>query len=156
MWAIHRFCRIVTLMIGCRLKGPHSESQSDRGASKMRLAYRPSLSRRVSFVKIINVRQIALRILVFLTAALLLPMSAELAGAQDIFGRISGTVTDPTGAGVPNVKVTLTNQETKIDRTDKADGHGFYVAPALQAGTYKETAEAKTFTNGHKAGHDIE
>ena len=121
----------------------------------MRLAYRPSLSRRVSFVKIINVRQIALRMLVLLTAALLLPMSAELAGAQDIFGRISGTVTDPTGAGVPNVKVTLTNQETKIDRTVKADGHGFYVAPELPAGTYKVTAEEKGFKAVTKAGNEL-
>ena len=120
----------------------------------MRLAYCSRLARPVPFMKTVCLRKVALRILVF-TAAFLLPMSAELAGAQDIFGRISGTVTDPTGAGVPNVKVTITNQETNLARTVKADAHGFYVAQELPVGTYKVTAEEKGFKTVIKTGNEL-
>ncbi len=42
-----------------------------------------------------------------LIAALLLFGPVEFAMAQDIFGRIVGTVTDSSGALVPDVKVTI-------------------------------------------------
>jgi len=90
--------------------------------------------------------------LVALTVALLLPAAAM---AQDIFGRIAGTVTDPTGAAIPNAKITVTNQETKLARTVTADGRGFYVAPELPAGTYSVTAEEKGFKTVTKAGNDL-
>ncbi len=111
----------------------------------MRLARRPPLSRRAYSVKMLRPRQTVLRGLVFLTALLLLLLSAELGGAQDIFGRISGSVTDTTGAAVTNVKVTITNQDTKLSRTVKTDDRGFYVAPELAVGTYTVIAEEKGF-----------
>jgi Carboxypeptidase regulatory-like domain len=60
-------------------------------------------------------------------------MSAGSATAQDIFGRITGTVTDPAGATIPNAVVSVTNQATKVTRTVKADSQGFYVATELPA-----------------------
>src|SRR5258706_7878322 len=72
--------------------------------------------------------------------------------AQNIFGRISGTVTDPAGAVVPNIKITITNEATKAARTTVTDADGFYVADNLAVGSYSVTAEQngfkKTFTGG--------
>src|SRR6266566_3984415 len=117
----------------------------------MRLAYRPSLSRRMNFAKIRHPRQAALRSLVLLTATLLLLLPAKLVGAQDIFGRISGAVTDPSGAAVTNAKVIITNQDTKLSRTVKTDDRGFYVAPELAVGTYTVTVEERGFKTITKA-----
>src|SRR5260370_41695925 len=121
----------------------------------MSLAYRPPLPRNVPFAKMVFLRQSVLRTLVFLTAALLLLFSTQLAGAQDIFGRISGNVKDTTGAAVVNAKVTLTNQDTKLSRTVKTDDRGFYVAPELPVGVYTVTAEEKGFKTTIKVGNDL-
>src|SRR5216683_2924107 len=83
----------------------------------------------------------ALRRAALLAVICPLLLAAEFAGAQDIVGRISGTVTDARGAVVPHAKVTITNQETNVERTVSADDHGYYVAPELPAGTYSVTAE---------------
>ncbi len=72
--------------------------------------------------------------------------------AQNIFGRISGTVTDPTGAVVPNTKITITNEATKVARTTTTDDSGFYVADDLLAGAYSVTAEQSGFKTITKAG----
>jgi hypothetical protein len=121
----------------------------------MSLAFRPLLSRNLPFVKMVCLRQSVLRTLAFLTAALLLPLSFQLAGAQDIFGRISGTVKDGTGAAVVNAKVTITNQETKLSRTVKTDDRGFYVAPEMPVGAYTVTVEEKGFKTTSKVGNDL-
>src|SRR5258706_12774320 len=65
--------------------------------------------------------------------------------AQNIFGRISGTVTDPAGAFVPNIKITITNEATKAALTTVTDAEGFYVADDLALGSYSVTAEANGF-----------
>jgi len=121
----------------------------------MSVAYHPHLSRNVRFEKMAYLRHVVLRTLVFLTMSMLFPLSVQLAGAQDIFGRISGTVTDQTGAAVPKAKVTKTNQETKIERTVQTDDAGFYVAPVLPVGTYKVSAEEKGFKTISKSGNDL-
>ncbi|MGC1613522.1 MAG: carboxypeptidase-like regulatory domain-containing protein, partial [Candidatus Acidiferrum sp.] len=58
---------------------------------------------------------------------------------------IVGTVTDPSGAVVPNVAVTLTNIDTGLSRTFPSNDAGQYVAPDLQIGHYVVKAEAKGF-----------
>ncbi len=72
--------------------------------------------------------------------------------AQNIFGRISGTVTDPAGAVVPNTKITITNEATKVARSATTDGSGFYVADNLLTGTYGVTAERSGFKTIYQAG----
>ena len=42
--------------------------------------------------------------------------AVPLVEAQDIVGRMSGTVTDTTGAVVPGANVTITNKETGVSR----------------------------------------
>ena len=65
--------------------------------------------------------------------------------AQNIFGRISGTVTDPADAVVPNTKITITNEATKATRTAMTDSDGNYAADDLHAGIYSVMAERSGF-----------
>ncbi len=73
---------------------------------------------------------------------LLLTLSA-LAQVQN--GQFSGTVTDPSGAAVPNAKVTITNQATNLSVTVVSNQTGSYSARELPVGTYKITVEASGF-----------
>jgi hypothetical protein len=70
---------------------------------------------------------------------------------QNIFGRISGTVTDPAGAVVPLTKITITNKATNVARNATTDDNGFYAQDDLPSGVYTVTAEQggfKTVTIG--------
>jgi hypothetical protein len=58
---------------------------------------------------------------------------------------IVGTVTDPSGAAVANVAVTVTNVDTGATRTIPTNDSGAYVAVDLQVGHYVIKAEAKGF-----------
>ena len=61
------------------------------------------------------------------------------------FGTVVGTVTDPTGSVVPGVKITITDQGTKIPRSVIANDQGYFVIPALRPSTYDVTAAAPGF-----------
>src|SRR6266436_3706994 len=65
--------------------------------------------------------------------------------AQVQNGQFSGTVTDPSGAAVPNAKVTITNQATNLSVTVTSNQTGFFSAKELPVGTYKITVEASGF-----------
>ncbi|HTW61302.1 MAG TPA: TonB-dependent receptor [Terracidiphilus sp.] len=58
------------------------------------------------------------------------------ASAQVLYGSITGTVTDKTGAVIPNVTVTITNQATGEVRTQKTAGDGLYDILDVLPGTY--------------------
>jgi hypothetical protein len=58
---------------------------------------------------------------------------------------IRGTVTDPSGAVVPNANITLTNTDTGLSKVIPTNDAGQYVAADLQIGHYKAKAEAKGF-----------
>ena len=58
---------------------------------------------------------------------------------------IVGTVTDPTGASVPNVTVTVTNVDTGLARTITTASDGQYVVPDLHIGHYVARASASGF-----------
>src|SRR5438270_694539 len=66
-----------------------------------------------------------------------------LAFAQE--ATIVGTVTDPSGAAVPNASVTLTNAETGASRTLNSSSDGQFVAPDLHIGHYTARATASGF-----------
>ena len=65
--------------------------------------------------------------------------------AQSTFGTILGTVTDSTGAVVPQTRIIVTNQGENTTRTLTTDAQGNYEALNLKAGTYTVTAEASGF-----------
>ncbi len=55
---------------------------------------------------------------------------------------LQGTVTDQSGAVVPNAKITLTNEATNLQRTATTDAAGNYSVPFLPAGSYRIEAQA--------------
>ncbi|HEX3560649.1 MAG TPA: TonB-dependent receptor [Pyrinomonadaceae bacterium] len=65
--------------------------------------------------------------------------------AQSDRGTITGTVTDPSGAVVPNAKITATSLDTGEVREATTSGEGSYTLPELKAGRYKITVEAQGF-----------
>lgn len=66
--------------------------------------------------------------------------------AQTETGQITGTVLDPTGAAVPNAKVTLKSTTTGYSRTALTSESGVYVFPNLLPGTYELTVQASGFS----------
>jgi hypothetical protein len=60
-------------------------------------------------------------------------------------GAIRGTVTDPTGAVIPNAVVTVTSNATSQVRAVKTDGDGQYVVGLLPPETYKVSITASGF-----------
>src|SRR6266436_5357373 len=77
------------------------------------------------------------------------------ATAQSIFGRITGTVTDAQGGAVAGVKITIVNEETKLERQATTDSNGYYVASDLPVGVYSVIAEQSGFKTLKKTGNDL-
>ncbi|MGA7841464.1 MAG: carboxypeptidase-like regulatory domain-containing protein, partial [Candidatus Acidiferrales bacterium] len=59
---------------------------------------------------------------------------------------LRGTVTDQSGAVVPDAKVTLTNTGTGIARTTTTGSDGSYLFDLVQVGTYKLTVDKPGFS----------
>jgi hypothetical protein len=75
--------------------------------------------------------------------ALLLP--GVLAAQSTTNGAISGTVTDTTGAVLPDIIVNLKSTEKGFTNSTKTNGQGFYQFPLLEPGTYAITMSAPNF-----------
>ncbi|HUQ93675.1 MAG TPA: carboxypeptidase-like regulatory domain-containing protein, partial [Bryobacteraceae bacterium] len=67
-------------------------------------------------------------------------------------GTIHGTVTDPSGAAVPNAKVTALLDERGTTRDFTTPAGGDYVFPSLAIGTYTITVEAPGFKSFRRSG----
>ncbi|MGA7524767.1 MAG: carboxypeptidase regulatory-like domain-containing protein, partial [Acidobacteriaceae bacterium] len=65
---------------------------------------------------------------------------------------LSGAVTDPSGAVVPNAKVILTNVATGETRTGTTNGAGLYDFPGLNNSTYSLKVTASGFQSSAKTG----
>ena len=70
--------------------------------------------------------------------------------AQSNTGTITGVITDPNGAVVPNAAVTVTNQGTAEKRNVQADSQGSYQVPSLPTGIYTVEAVAASFKSSAK------
>jgi hypothetical protein len=68
-------------------------------------------------------------------------LGAQSAGTASV----QGSVTDPTGAAVPNAKVTLTNSERGTTRETVSDGAGLYSIPNVPVGPYALSVMATGF-----------
>src|SRR3984885_6156285 len=62
-----------------------------------------------------------------------------IANAQVLYGTLTGTVSDTTGAVIPNASVLLSNQGTAEVRTLTTNAQGEYAALNLPPGTYTVT-----------------
>jgi len=65
--------------------------------------------------------------------------------AQTNLSSITGTVTDSSGAAIPNCKVAITNIATTAIRNVITDSNGFYSVPALPTGNYTISASTAGF-----------
>jgi Carboxypeptidase regulatory-like domain/TonB dependent receptor len=65
------------------------------------------------------------------------------AGAQQ--ATVVGTVTDPAGAALPNVTISITNIESGVTRSIQTNTAGQYVFPDLNIGHYSAKAQAPGF-----------
>jgi len=59
--------------------------------------------------------------------------------------QIRGVVKDQSGALVPNVTITITNDATGISETSRSDDHGLYVLTGLRPAVYTIKADAAGF-----------
>ncbi len=83
-------------------------------------------------------KRLALAILVVLSLAVG-------ANAQTYRGAINGTVTDPSGAAVPNAQVKATEKATGIDHNTVTTSDGLFAFQDLPIGTYKVSVTASGF-----------
>src|SRR5579871_3512933 len=58
---------------------------------------------------------------------------------------LNGTVTDPSGAGIPGAKVTATQTATGFARSTQTSSAGLYNLSPLPAGSYDLSVEAAGF-----------
>src|SRR3954453_22013823 len=84
------------------------------------------------------------RLIGFSFFSLLLCMS-QLATGQAVNGTVLGTVTDTTGAAVPNAKVVIKEISTSLTHESVTNGSGNYTFPDLPPGAYKVTVESGGF-----------
>ena len=80
----------------------------------------------------------------FITA-LFLFILALTARAQVVGGTIAGTVTDPTGAVVPNAHVLVHNDDTGTQRALTTSNAGTFSAPSIPVGRYTISTEVPGF-----------
>ena len=71
-------------------------------------------------------------------------------------GTIQGTVTDSTGAVVPNAAITLTDQATHVKRTTKSNSAGAYVFPGIPISKYDLGVAAPGFKTYEQTGIVLE
>src|SRR5258708_3250376 len=77
--------------------------------------------------------------------AVLLLAATGLRAQSIITGAVSGTVTDPAGAILPNATVTLTNTATADIQNGKTNTSGVYLFPLLKPGEYTVTVQESGF-----------
>jgi len=67
------------------------------------------------------------------------------AWGQVLYGTLTGNVTDPSGAVVPNAKVEALNTATGVTKATTTDANGGYRFSDLQQGNYKVSISATGF-----------
>src|SRR5258707_14190822 len=65
-------------------------------------------------------------------------------------GDLTGLVTDPSGAAIPNANVTLTNNATGATQTNTTNDQGTYRFSLLSPGTYTLSISASNFQDVHQ------
>ena len=79
------------------------------------------------------------------TLVLVFLITSVVAFAQTEGARISGRVTDPTGAVIAGAECKITNLETNLATTTSTNKDGIYVISNLRPATYKLTIQKEDF-----------
>jgi len=82
------------------------------------------------------------RLLLVISVVLFVTLSLQ---AQRFLGTITGSVTDPSGAVVPDVEVKVMDVGTGLARNVRTDSQGVFTFPQLPLGTYQVTATKTGF-----------
>ena len=85
------------------------------------------------------------RWMAFMAGALLMFAAGSITKAQDPTGRIIGTTTDASGAGIAGVVVTATNTTTQVSKTATTNNEGYYQILDLPIGTYQVAMQHENF-----------
>ena len=88
----------------------------------------------------INRSRLSLRtrlLIPFFALCLLLPLAALHLTAQNLSGKTSGSIHDPSGTGVANATIIMSNQETKTIDMTTSDREGNFIFKPLPAGNYE-------------------
>jgi len=72
--------------------------------------------------------------------------------AQEVTAGITGTITDPSGAPIPNAKVTATDTLRGVPYSTQTNGVGVYDLPRLPIGTYDVAVTAQGFATAVQRG----
>jgi hypothetical protein len=75
--------------------------------------------------------------------------------AQGTASRVTGVVTDPSGAVVTDAVVTLTNEGTKVSFTTQTTSSGTYVFDSVQVGVYTVAVEKQGFKRFVSTGNQV-
>jgi Carboxypeptidase regulatory-like domain/TonB dependent receptor-like, beta-barrel len=94
-------------------------------------------------------------LLFLMGGCLLLTVLARRADSQVLYGSVSGTVSDPSGAVVPGAQVGIVNDTTGFTRTATSDAQGVYRLLDIPGGTYTLTVSATGFQAIKKTGISV-
>jgi hypothetical protein len=75
--------------------------------------------------------------------------------AQEYRGTITGTITDPNGAVVPNATVTVKNTGTNTSNTVTTNGEGNYAVPFLLPGNYTVSVTGSGFKTSTRESIEV-
>src|SRR5467141_954331 len=81
----------------------------------------------------------------FLVAIVVLALTPPAGWSQNVYGTITGNVTDTSGAAVANATVILTNMDTAQKRSIESDASGNYTFVNILPGRYKLEGEKTGF-----------
>jgi hypothetical protein len=88
--------------------------------------------------------------------ALVLAIAATAAFGQINTAAIVGSVSDQSGAMIPDASIILENVATEARRTTKSDATGSYSFQVLPVGAYRMMVEAPGFKRAERAGIRLE
>jgi len=80
---------------------------------------------------------------------------ASFAFSQAVSGSLLGTVTDASGATVPNAQVVMTETNTGVSRATRTGEAGNYVFGDVPPGTYTVSVELTGFKKAVRSGVDV-
>jgi len=92
-----------------------------------------------------KVRSLPCWLICIVLVAHLFSLTGTLRAQSTTDGAIGGTVSDPSGAAVPNAAVTVTNNGTNLAQTVSTDEWGYFRVAKLQPASYTVSIDAAGF-----------
>src|SRR3984885_13114955 len=87
----------------------------------------------------------------FFVMCIAISLALPRAMAQAIFGSINGTITDPSGAVVPNASITITDTDKGTTRVVTTSDSGSFLVHDLIPDHYQVKVEAPGFSSAQSA-----